>query len=74
MLLCCLDLQVAAKHLSSRTINVGSMLDQESRMWLRAIYRRLAHKVGIRKPYQGEITRGVPIDDVSLFTPSVEGP
>jgi len=62
MLLCCLDLHVAALHLSSRTLNVGSVLDHESRMWLSAIYRRLARPVGIRKPYYGEITRSIPID------------
>lgn len=59
--ICCLDLQVAALHLSSQTLNVGSVLDQESRMWLSAIYRRLARKVGIRKPFYGEITRSIPI-------------
>lgn len=36
------------------------MLDEESRLWLSAIYRRLAGRVGIRKPYFSEVTRSIP--------------
>ena len=57
-----LDHHLAALHLRSKSLNVGSVLDSESRVWLNCIYRRLAGKVGIRKPYYGEITRSIPFD------------
>jgi len=62
MHLCCLDFQAATLRLSHRTLNVGSILYEESRMWLNGIHRRLAGKVGIRRPYFGEITRSIPYD------------
>ena len=57
-----LDHHLAAQHLRSKSLNVGSVFDSESRIWLNGIYRRLAGKVGIRKPYYGEITRSIPFD------------
>ena len=55
----------AAQRLSTQTISAGHVLDSESRMWLKAIYKRLAGAVGIRRPYYGEITRCIPYD---IFT------
>lgn len=31
-------------------------------MWLDAIYRRLSGRVSIRRPYQAEVARNIPID------------
>ncbi|KAK3721850.1 hypothetical protein QZH41_008991, partial [Actinostola sp. cb2023] len=56
------DFQAATLRLSHRTLNVGSILYEESRMWLNGIHSRLAGKVGIRRPYFGEITRSIPYD------------
>lgn len=57
-----LDLQQVAHMLNSRTLSVRSVLDQESRLWLSAIHRRLAGRVGIRRPYFSQITRCIPYD------------
>lgn len=55
-----IDLQQVAQNLNSQTVSVRAVLDQESRLWLSGIYRRLAGRVGIPKPYYAEITRSIP--------------
>lgn len=39
----------------NRTVSVKSILDNESRLWLNGIHRRLAGRVGVRRPYFCEI-------------------
>ena len=46
----------------TRSLSAGSILDQESRLWLGAIHRRLAGRVAIRRPYYAEINRSIPYD------------
>ena len=43
-------------------INCGSIFKDESKLWLSRIYTRLAMKVSIRKPYQSEIVRNIPLE------------
>ena len=49
-----------AAHLLKSNILVSTILRSESRLWLKAIYRRLAGRRRIRTPFQAEITRDIP--------------
>lgn len=53
---------LAARRLCSRTLSAGSVLANESRIWLDLIFKRLSGKVSIRKPYYAETTRNIPYD------------
>lgn len=71
----------ASHHLCIRTLSAGSILFDESRLWLDGIYRRLSGRVSIRTPYKAEIVRSIPygvfstchlvVRDLRLHEPNV---
>lgn len=42
------------------SISAGSVLDNEGRLWLKQIYRRLSGRVSVKRPYYAEIHRNIP--------------
>ena len=65
-----------AAHLLNSRIFASTVLRSESRLWLEAIYRRLAGRRRIRTPFQAEITRDIPHEFFSVFCrviKSIEG-
>ena len=56
-----------AAHLLKSNILVSTILRSESRLWLKAIYRRLAGRRRIRTPFQAEITRDIPHEFFGVF-------
>ena len=55
-----------AAHLLKSNILASTILRSESRLWLEAIYRRLA-RWRIRTPFQAEITRDIPHEFFGVF-------
>ena len=63
-------------HLLRSNIFASTVLRSENRLWLEAIYRRLAGKRRIRTPFQAEITRDIPHEFFGVlcrFIKSTEG-
>ena len=56
-----------AAHLLKLNILASTILRSESRLWLEAIYRRLAGRRRIRTPFQAEITRDIPHEFFGVF-------
>ena len=56
-----------AAHLLKSNILASTILRSESRLWLEAIYRRLAGIRRIRTPFQAEITRDIPHEFFGVF-------
>ena len=56
-----------AAHLLKSNILASTILRSESRLWLEAIYRRLAGIRRIRTPFQAETTRDIPHEFFGVF-------
>ena len=56
-----------AAHLLKLNILASAILRSESRLWLEAIYRRLAGKRRIRTPFQVEIAHDIPHEFLSVL-------
>ena len=56
----------SAGLLLSATINAGSRMEKEGKLWLERIYRRLGEPCSIRRPYYAEVVRDIPHDIFSL--------
>lgn len=52
----------AMKRVLETTINCGSILCSESRLWLEMLYRKIGGRAKIRNPYFGECKRDIPVD------------
>ena len=50
------------KIMVSSSINLAVILKSESQLWLKRIYRRLAGKTNMRRPYYSEIQRDMPVE------------
>ena len=69
-------LPVEASQILNTQIQVGTIMRLESRLWLEAIYRRLAGRRRVRNPFQSEIVRDIPYEVFRLLlrvTKSTEG-
>ncbi len=53
-------------------INAGVVYNQESLLWLEAIFRRLAGRRGIRRPHYSEICRHIPVEMFIVLTRTLE--
>ena len=51
---------IATKILSLANINAGSILNQESILWMQKIYTRMAGRVAVRQPYHAKTCRQIP--------------
>ena len=51
-----------SKIMVSSSINLAVIYKSESQLWLKRIYRRLAGKTNIRRPYYSEIQRDMPVE------------
>ena len=51
-----------SKIMVSSSINLAVILKSESQLWLKRIYRRLAGKTNMRRPYYSEIQRDMPVE------------
>ena len=49
-----------AANILNTQIQASTIMRSESRLWLEAIYRRLAGRRRVRNPFQCEITRDIP--------------
>ena len=56
----------SAGLLLSATINAGSLMAKEGKLWLERIYRRLGGACSIRRPYYAEVVRDIPHEIFSL--------
>ena len=56
----------SAGLLLSATINAGSLMAKEGKLWLDRIYRRLGGPCSIRRPYYAEVVRDIPHEIFSL--------
>ena len=59
---------VISRVLYGSNINTGILYNQESLLWLRGIYRRLAGRRSIRRPYYSEIIRHIPVEMYLVLT------
>jgi hypothetical protein len=59
---------VARLCLYRNSINAGAVFEGESLLWLRGIFRRLASRKSIRRPYYSEITRDIPKEMFLVLT------
>ncbi|CAB3984318.1 Hypothetical predicted protein [Paramuricea clavata] len=61
-----------SRLLYGRSINAGVVYNQESLLWLEAIFRRLASRRGIRRPHYSEIRRHIPVEMFIVLTRTLE--
>ena len=56
-----------ARVLASQTVHASVILKDEARLWLKAIHRQLARKVGYRNAYRGQISCDIPSKIFAIF-------
>ena len=61
-----------AKILLNRSVCFGTIFESESRQWLRKIHIHLGGKVSIRRPYEGEIVRCLPVEMCRVVKTALE--
>lgn len=62
-----------ARVMFSFNINVGKVFRGESYLWLKAIYRRLAGRRNLRRPFYSQIRRDIPEEMFRCLVQAIKG-